>query len=786
MQLRAFLARLLAIVVAVGGLSVGWSGAPVHAVVGDPVTVTVTGSVVDADGGAGIPGADVFADGPDALEASTDDTGGFTMDLTPGTYWFDASAPGYQGNGVEFEVTTDTATVPPIELTALPDGIAATGTVVDAETDEPIAGAWVSDEDDASAETDENGAYTMEVYPGEHTFQAQAPGYQSGSVLFEVSETATTIPPIALEKVQPGIYVDVYNDTFGSQVPGAQVQLTPETGEPLVQTTDADGVAFFASPPSGSYTAAVLPGNGVVPGDSEQITYDGGVAYSHLAVTVDMGCEPEAANNGLTNMGFESGLDGWTLGFQRESIESVGGDDFTQPWEGTKMARLGHSQPSDNENQPEGPNIMCQDFKVTDPEEAFAFNVFTYDYTGFDEFKFDVVVSDPATGDTLAAYQQGAWGDGGNTELKTSGWRGVKLDLSDHVGDTVRLTFRAGGTKDDLYAFWAYLDSAAQKLPPTVTTTDTVVQTETGSVTTDPTTGQITVAMPQGEKSDLSLKVPGKCQTADLVPTSVSLNLNGSVYDGTHNGNFWDVTIPAGALESGPLSVQTVCEGETILVEPIGQVVLYDPSGTVSDATTGAPIQGAEVTLWKVPTWAPKTTPGAPGAGQCETNESKAAGAAWSQAAPTGLGEKVNAASPDISPNVNPFVTNDVGYYGWDVAEGCWYVTVTKAGYQPLTSPVVGVPTAVTDLNLKLTPKPTGPTAGCIAAKKGLATAQAALAKAQLMVKGAAKGLKKAKKSHKAAKVKKAKKKLSKAKKALKAARTGLTNAQANVGKHCV
>jgi hypothetical protein len=39
------------------------------------------------------------------------------------------------------------------------------------------------------------------------------------------------------------------------------------------------------------------------------------------------------------------------------------------------------------------------------------------------------------------------------------------------------------------------------------------------------------------------------------------------------------------------------------------------------------------------------------------------------------------------------------------VSEGCWYVTVEATGYEPLTSPVVGIPPEVTDLNLALRPE---------------------------------------------------------------------------------
>jgi hypothetical protein len=44
------------------------------------------------------------------------------------------------------------------------------------------------------------------------------------------------------------------------------------------------------------------------------------------------------------------------------------------------------------------------------------------------------------------------------------------------------------------------------------------------------------------------------------------------------------------------------------------------------------------------------------------------------------------------------------GRYGWDVAKGCWYITVEAEGYQTRVSPAVGVPPAVTDLNLTLYP----------------------------------------------------------------------------------
>jgi hypothetical protein len=120
------------------------------------------------------------------------------------------------------------------------------------------------------------------------------------------------------------------------------------------------------------------------------------------------------------------------------------------------------------------------------------------------------------------------------------------------------------------------------------------------------------------------------------------------------------------------------------------------------------------VTLYNVPGWRARTNASEDAVpSTCQSNLSKPAGTAWNQPAPTHLGVVADPASGTISPTINPQQTNTVGRYGWDVAAGCWYVVVSKAGYHTLTSSVVGVPPAVTDLDLELqpvvTPQPPAP-----------------------------------------------------------------------------
>jgi hypothetical protein len=69
------------------------------------------------------------------------------------------------------------------------------------------------------------------------------------------------------------------------------------------------------------------------------------------------------------------------------------------------------------------------------------------------------------------------------------------------------------------------------------------------------------------------------------------------------------------------------------------------------------------------------------------------------------LGIIANADVTPTAPHLPYQQTNVDGYYGWDVSRGCWYVTVEAAGYEPLVSPLVGVPPEVTDLDLALIPE---------------------------------------------------------------------------------
>ncbi len=156
------------------------------------------------------------------------------------------------------------------------------------------------------------------------------------------------------------------------------------------------------------------------------------------------------------------------------------------------------------------------------------------------------------------------------------------------------------------------------------------------------------------------------------------------------------------------LNVEWQCSGQP-QSENIGQLTiwLYDPSGQITDATTGLPVEGATVTLQRVPGAFPDT---ATETKHCRTVNTRN-GNDWSNepAAEYDAGVFVNPdlftlnGTQEISPTVNPHITGVEGRYAWDVIEGCWYVIVEASGYQAKVSPIVGVPAAVTDLDITLT-----------------------------------------------------------------------------------
>ena len=82
---------------------------------------------------------------------------------------------------------------------------------------------------------------------------------------------------------------------------------------------------------------------------------------------------------------------------------------------------------------------------------------------------------------------------------------------------------------------------------------------------------------------------------------------------------------------------------------------------------------------------------------------------AWSQAAPTDLGQPVDEGvdsglAAQTNPAINPQWTGSDGRFIWQAPPGCWYVRVEAEGYATTFSPVIGTSDGLTDLNIALQP----------------------------------------------------------------------------------
>ena len=171
-----------------------------------------------------------------------------------------------------------------------------------------------------------------------------------------------------------------------------------------------------------------------------------------------------ASSPNLVNSGFESGgLSGWSTGTVVDFAGVVGPDGFGTPYSGEYMARLGTPR---YQGQPIGPNEIYQDFVASEPTLFFAYNIYTYDYQGYNHFEYEL--TDMSTATVIAYYSQSAWGASGDTSLKSTGWQLVRIDISGYIGSTLRLRFNCSGSFDTQYATWAYIDYGPTPLTPTL------------------------------------------------------------------------------------------------------------------------------------------------------------------------------------------------------------------------------------------------------------------------------------------------------------------------------
>lgn len=318
----------------------------------------------------------------------------------------------------------------------------------------------------------------------------------------------------------------------------------------------------------------------------------------------------------------------------------------------------------------------------------------------------EFVEDDPAAGMALSFRVCYFSGDVEGTEPATTATLAVTHPDGSNTSHTVRLT-RVNDCQN------VTLSPIGRSVQPVAN----VVGRGNSSVLVDPFTGELDIWMPSSNRSALTITRRYDCPDPLVEPTNVRMvfmsagvevaSQPATRLDGG-SGNVYQATFVEGEMQNGlEIAVKSDCGLDTYSL-PIGSLTLIDPSGRITDSTTGLPVVDATVTLHRVPDWVPRqTTEDNLVANTCESPETRPAGAAWTQPAPAG-GVPAEPLDPNhvIEPAANPMLTNNDGRYAWDVQGGsCWYVVVTKTGYHTLTSPVVGVfALPVLDLDLQLTP----------------------------------------------------------------------------------
>ncbi|GAA1723273.1 hypothetical protein GCM10009809_18920 [Isoptericola hypogeus] len=203
--------------------------------VGD--TGTVSGAVTDADG-APVDGATVTFDGANDRTVTTDETGAYEAVLAVGDYSVTASAFGFLASeAVDVTVTADETVTVPITLTAAPTH-AVTGTVSDAGSGDPAAGALV--ELSAPIEgvtTDADGAFAFADVPeGTYTLTVSA-GTCAEPFSTEVTVDGDEVVDAALQRI-----VDDYGYFCATGTAGAAA------GDTLLDLTGDDRATEVALP----------------------------------------------------------------------------------------------------------------------------------------------------------------------------------------------------------------------------------------------------------------------------------------------------------------------------------------------------------------------------------------------------------------------------------------------------------------------------------------------------------------------------------------------------------
>ncbi|WP_124193367.1 carboxypeptidase regulatory-like domain-containing protein [Natrarchaeobius oligotrophus] len=352
-------------------LTAGASESRAHDLFG---TAAIFGQVTDDAFGVPIEGATVTAEnGAGAYEATTDESGEYTIENVPGTgeeYTVTADEVGYELT-VETVTVADDASVSR-DLTVVGDA-EITGTVTDALTEDGIEDATVTATNGAGtyeATTDEAGAYAVENLPGGETYDlvADRDGYEQmtrDGVAVDAGTHQTE--NVVLEPIgETTVAGTVTDEVTGHPIEGADV--TIELDDERVDTdlafeteTNADGAYELTDVVDGYDYTLTTDADGY-DGETESLRVDG-----------DEGVDFSLVGDG-------------TLEFD------VGGEQFGDDLEGAIV----EATPADGDGTYDGSHTGNGTYTVSGLASAVEYDV-TVTAAGYEPTEFDARVEEPGT-----------------------------------------------------------------------------------------------------------------------------------------------------------------------------------------------------------------------------------------------------------------------------------------------------------------------------------------------------------------------------------------------------
>ena len=389
------------------------------------------------------------------------------------------------------------------------------------------------------------------------------------------------------------------------------------------------------------------------------------------------------------------------------------------PIDGSSMLRLGGPFREADEDQLEDRYVASQSF-VVDPASPVVhlnYDMFTFDYTNFDELRLRVRLFD-ADGDVVFNKVVGSFGPGGDISFKSTGWRSANVDLSSLAGEEVTLRIDSGGTQDELFGFWAYIDAGTvpevvshpgEPEVPALTPASGgnqpkpvlwQIQEDANGLTYYNFAASSANAFAAAGQC-LPMKIPVPINPGAGTVSNVSLLLDQTAggsqqvpLEDPDGNNLWTVAAGSSGLcvQMGTLYVVfTLTEGGVSqdFVVPLGGITLIDPEGTVYDGERYEADVGAGMSP------------------EAALVDSALGGAAVTLERKVGGGfQVVLSGDPGIAPNVNPEITPangpSKGLFQWDVAVGEYRVHASLAGYLDAVTTAFSVPPEVTGLNIAL------------------------------------------------------------------------------------